>query len=327
MSKNPLTAILEANIFNRTNYNDLLSNLRIVLDFENQTYVLDRSLPWTLPEESTHEERLTFKKWHEDNRKVHSIVLVLMTNDIQKQYDRHDDVQSIMLSMSHIYAIPDRHIRYAAIKVFFGTKIIKGSSVQEHRVKMHTLVEKLKDLKADLAKETYIDVILQSLPPSFDSFIVNYNLHRLDKDLHELINMLVQYEATIEKSAPSVLVREASTSKAKGKGPDAGGGRRVRQNQLLQALRALLLPRWAWAKERGRQFDSHGFQKICINCREKGHWKREYPKLLYNQAVNVISANSLQVVNRSRRLRQTVLKLCNGMVVATMVVGLSRLSY
>ncbi|KAL0401959.1 UNVERIFIED_CONTAM: hypothetical protein Slati_4225800 [Sesamum latifolium] len=84
MSKNPLTAILEANIFNGTNYNNWLRNLRIVLDFENQTYVLDRSLPRALPEESTHEERLTFEKWLEDNRKVRSIVLGSMPNDIQK---------------------------------------------------------------------------------------------------------------------------------------------------------------------------------------------------------------------------------------------------
>ncbi|KAL0406052.1 UNVERIFIED_CONTAM: hypothetical protein Slati_3919100 [Sesamum latifolium] len=195
MSKNPLTAILEANIFNGTNYNDWLWNFRIALDFENQTYVLDRSLPRALLKESTHEERLTFEKWLENNRKI-------------------------MLHMSQIYAVPDRHIRYTATKAFFGTKMIEGSSVQEHGVKMLSLVENLKDLKANLEKEMYIDVILQSLPPSFDSFIVNYNMNGLDKDLHELINMLVQYEATIEKSAPSVLVGEASTSKAKGKGAE-----------------------------------------------------------------------------------------------------------
>ncbi|KAL0361557.1 UNVERIFIED_CONTAM: hypothetical protein Sradi_3840200 [Sesamum radiatum] len=208
MSKNPLTAILKANIFNGTNYNDWLRNFKIVLNFENQTYVLDNSLPRALPEKSTHVEHLMFEKWHNDNRKVHSIVLASMTNDIQKQYDSYDNVQSIMLHMSQIYAVPDRHIRYAATKAFLGTKMIEGSSVQEHGVKMLSLVEKLKDLKADLAKETYIDVILPSLHPSFDSFIVNYNMNGLDKDLHELINILIQYEATIEKSAPSVLVGE-----------------------------------------------------------------------------------------------------------------------
>ncbi|KAL0400288.1 UNVERIFIED_CONTAM: hypothetical protein Sradi_2372100 [Sesamum radiatum] len=83
---------------------------------------------------------------------------------------------------------------------------------------MLSLVEKLEDLKAGLDNDTYIDVILQSLPPSYDPFIVNYNMNGLEKSIHELINMLVQYKATTHKSKPAVLVRKASTSKAKGKG-------------------------------------------------------------------------------------------------------------
>ncbi|KAL0463030.1 UNVERIFIED_CONTAM: hypothetical protein Slati_0190600 [Sesamum latifolium] len=89
-------------------------------------------------------------------------------------------------------------------------------------------------------------------------------MNGLDKDLHELINMLVQYEATIEKSAPSVLVGEASTSKAKAKAPDAGGGRRIRQNQLLQALRALLLPRWVWARKEESGSNQWIAKDVCI---------------------------------------------------------------
>ncbi|KAL0455910.1 UNVERIFIED_CONTAM: hypothetical protein Slati_0930200 [Sesamum latifolium] len=99
-----------------------------------------------------------------------------------------------------------------------GPRWPKGSSVQSHGVKMLSLVEKLEDLKAGLNNDTYIDVILQSLPPSYDPFIVNYNMNGLEKSIHELINMLVQYEATTHKSEPAVLVGEASTSKAKGKG-------------------------------------------------------------------------------------------------------------
>ncbi|KAK4403149.1 hypothetical protein Sango_1055600 [Sesamum angolense] len=120
--------------------------------------------------------------------------------------------------MKELYAVPDRHIRYAVMKAFFGARMIEGSSVREFGVMMLSLVEKLKDLQADFDKEEmYVDVILQSLPPSYYQFIVNYNMNGLEKSLHELINVLVQYKATIEKSAPSVLVGEASTSKAKGK--------------------------------------------------------------------------------------------------------------
>ena len=96
-----------------------------------------------------------------------------------------------MLRMSQVYAVRGRHIRYAVTIAFFGAKMIERSFVQEHGVKMFSLVEKLKDLKTDLEIETYINVILQSLPHSFDLFIMNYNMNGLDKGLHELINKLV----------------------------------------------------------------------------------------------------------------------------------------
>ncbi|KAL0345763.1 UNVERIFIED_CONTAM: hypothetical protein Sradi_4407600 [Sesamum radiatum] len=96
--------------------------------------------------------------------------------------------------------------------------MIQGFSVREHRVMMLSLVEKLKDLQTDFeGDETYVDMILQSLLPSFYQFIINYNMNRLEKSFHEFANMLVQYKAIIENFATSVLMGEASTSKAKSK--------------------------------------------------------------------------------------------------------------
>ncbi|KAL0315014.1 UNVERIFIED_CONTAM: hypothetical protein Scaly_2899000 [Sesamum calycinum] len=122
MTQNPLNSLLEANKFDGTNYLNWLRNLRIVLNFENQTYVLDKSLAWTLPEGFLPGEPLTFEKftqWYEDNRKVQSIVLGSMSNEIQKQYERYEDVWSIMHCMKELYVVPDRHIRYAVMKAFF----------------------------------------------------------------------------------------------------------------------------------------------------------------------------------------------------------------
>ncbi|KAL0329375.1 UNVERIFIED_CONTAM: hypothetical protein Sradi_4924200 [Sesamum radiatum] len=113
-----------------------------------------------------------------------------MSNKIQKQYEMYEDVWSIMHRMKNLFAVPDLHIRYAVTKAFFDARMIEGSSVREHEVMMLSLLKKLKNLQADFDKEeTYIDMILQSLPPSFDQFIINYNMNRLEKSLHELINM------------------------------------------------------------------------------------------------------------------------------------------
>ncbi|KAK4407861.1 hypothetical protein Sango_0367100 [Sesamum angolense] len=99
---------------------------------------------------------------------------------------------------------------------------------------MLSLMEKFKDLKVGLENDTYVDVILQSLPPSFDPFIVNFNMNGLEKSINELMNMLVQYEATIKKYAPSVLIGEASTSKAKGK--RAGRWKRKKGKAMVKTV-------------------------------------------------------------------------------------------
>ncbi|KAL0445170.1 UNVERIFIED_CONTAM: hypothetical protein Slati_2239700 [Sesamum latifolium] len=203
-----------------------------------------------------------------------------MTNDIQKQYDRHDDVASIMLRMKEVYAVLDRHIRYAATKIFFRTKMTEGSSVREHGIKMRSLVEKLEDLQAGLDNDTYIDVILQSLPPSYDPFVINYNMNGLEKSINELINMLVQYEATTKKSEPSVLVGEASTSKAKGKGARRWKRKNGKAKAAASALSAPVAP-VGMGKGKGKVGSKpNKTNDVCIHCREKGHWKRECPKLL-----------------------------------------------
>ncbi|KAL0402172.1 UNVERIFIED_CONTAM: hypothetical protein Slati_4247100 [Sesamum latifolium] len=207
-----------------------------------------------------------------------------MTNEIQKQYDRLDDVLSIMLCMKEVYAVPDRHIRYAARKAFFGTKMFEGSSMQSHGVKMLSLVEKLEDLKAGFNNNTYVDMILQSLPPSYDPFIVNYNMNGLEKSIHELINMLVQNEATTHKFEPAVLVGEASTSKAKGKRAGCWKRKKGKGTTLTATATTGGAPAAPTEKGKGKVGGSQRSRAndVCMHCQGKRHWKRECSQLLSN---------------------------------------------
>ncbi|KAL0315028.1 UNVERIFIED_CONTAM: hypothetical protein Scaly_2897000 [Sesamum calycinum] len=163
--------------------------------------------------------------------------------------------------------------------------IIKGSSVREHGVMMLSLVEKLNDLQAYFNKdETYADLILQSLSPSLDQFTISYNMNGLEESLHELINILLKYEAMTEKSAPMVLVGEASTSKAN----DKVAGREKRKkgetsSTAASTSSAPITPLGGGKGKKKRVCQSRISNDICIYCHEKGHWKREWPKLLSNE--------------------------------------------
>ncbi|KAL0413378.1 UNVERIFIED_CONTAM: hypothetical protein Sradi_1539500 [Sesamum radiatum] len=151
--------------------------------------------------------------------------------------------------------------------------MIEGSSVQSHVVKMLSLVKKFEDLKAGLNNDTYIDVILQSLPPSYDPFIVNYNMNGLEKSIHELINMLVQYEATTHKFEPAVLVGETSTSKAKGNGARDWKRKKGKEQAVAATASAEGAPAAPTKKDKGRL----GVQSVakandvCMHCQGKGH--------------------------------------------------------
>ncbi|KAL0455130.1 UNVERIFIED_CONTAM: hypothetical protein Slati_0852200 [Sesamum latifolium] len=189
--------------------------------------------------------------------------------------------------MSNVYAVSDRHIRYAATKAFFGTKLTEGSSLQSHGVKMFSLVEKLENLKVGLDNDTCVDVILQSLPPSYDPFVVNYNMNGLEKSVHELINMLVQYKVTTHKSGPSVLIGEASTSKANGKRVRRWKRKKVKGKVVVATARApsthIALVGIGKGKSKARDSQRSKTNDVCVDCQGKGHWKRECPQLLSNQ--------------------------------------------
>ncbi|KAL0329149.1 UNVERIFIED_CONTAM: hypothetical protein Sradi_4901600 [Sesamum radiatum] len=97
-------------------------------------------------------------------------------------------------------------------------------------------------------------------------------MNGLEKSLHELINMLVQYEATIEKSAPPILVGEASTSKAKGK--DAGRKKRKKDETSSTTASTSSVPVYTARRGKGKRKrvrQSKIPNDVCIYCRKKGH--------------------------------------------------------
>ncbi|KAK4383758.1 hypothetical protein Sango_2746400 [Sesamum angolense] len=165
-----------------------------------------------------------------------------------------------MHRMKELYAVPKWHIRYAVTKVFFDMIMIKGSFIREHGVMMLSLVEKLKNLQADFKEEeTYVDLILQSLSPSLDQFIISYNMNELEESLRELINILVQYEIMIQKSTRFVLVGEVSTSEANDKVAGREKKKKDKTSFIAASTSSAPVTLLGGIKERGRGFASLEF--------------------------------------------------------------------
>ena len=95
----------------------------------------------------------------------------------------------------------------------------EGTSVRAHVLKMKGYIEHLDRLGFPLSQELATDLILNSLPDSYDQFVMNYNMNAMDKSISELHTMLKIAEHNIKSKYGHVLmVQNGKGFKGKGKG-------------------------------------------------------------------------------------------------------------
>ena len=89
--------------------------------------------------------------------------------------------------------------RYDTSDMFFSCKMEEDSSVSEHILRTSGFHNRLTQLGVNLPDDSVIDRILQSLPPSYKSFVMNYNMQGMEKSIPELYSMLKSAEVEIKK--------------------------------------------------------------------------------------------------------------------------------
>ena len=72
-------------------------------------------------------------------------------------------------------------------------------------------------LGVNLLDDSVIDRVLQSLPPSYKSFMMNYNMQGMNKTIPELFAILMAAEVEIKKEHQVLMVNKTTSFKKKGK--------------------------------------------------------------------------------------------------------------
>ena len=76
----------------------------------------------------------------------------------------------------------------------------ENSFGSEHILKMSGYHNHLTQLGVNLPVDSVIDRVLQSLPPSYKSFVMNYNMQGMNKTIPELFAMLKAAEVQSRRS-------------------------------------------------------------------------------------------------------------------------------
>ena len=82
-------------------------------------------------------------------------------------------------------------------------------------------------LGAEIDAESQIDIILESLPDSFNNFKFNYNMNKMSLTLAELPTQLVAAKGIIKKASVNMIEKSYARFKPKGKKKSVPRGQKV----------------------------------------------------------------------------------------------------
>ncbi|XP_073122074.1 uncharacterized protein [Henckelia pumila] len=168
-NRNPLSVILDTKKLTGPNYSDWLRNLKIVLASDKLTYVLTKAPPKEVAKDISPDELKKLETWR-------------FENDV--------NAADIHLHLQDLYGAQTRAERFTTVKALMTARMREGTSVHEHGVRMIGYIERLVSLDMVLPHELLVDVLLLSLPNSFDGFVVNFNMNKIEATFEKLVNML-----------------------------------------------------------------------------------------------------------------------------------------
>ncbi|KAK1684190.1 hypothetical protein QYE76_045038 [Lolium multiflorum] len=250
---------------NGSNFTDWFRHVRIFLSGGNLQFVLDAPLGDPPAETETDEVKAVYATRKTRYSQVQCAILCSLEADLQKRFEHHDPHELV----NELKAIFETHAAvecYEASKHFFSCMMEEGSSVSEHMLAMTGHAKKLSDLGIVIPNRLGINRVLQSLPPSYKNFVMNYNMQNMNKELPELFGMLKAAEIEIKKEHQVLMVNKTTSFKKQGKskGKFKKGGKKAATPPMKP--------------KNGPKPDVE-----CYYCKEKGHWKRNCSKYLANE--------------------------------------------
>ncbi|KAH0764750.1 hypothetical protein KY285_000621 [Solanum tuberosum] len=138
----------------------------------------------------TDEEVQAYDKWVKADEMARCYILASMANVLQHQHQSMTSAYDMLASLKEMFGEQNRAAKQTAMEALLTTTRAEGSYVREHVLKLMNYLNELEILGAEIDKESQVEMILQTLPDSFQQFRLNYNMNKMDMSLAKLLNEL-----------------------------------------------------------------------------------------------------------------------------------------
>ena len=130
-----------------------------------------------------------------------------LESGLQRRFERHGAYEMFQ-ELKLIFQENARVERYEVSNKFYSCKMEENISVREHILRMSGYHNHLTQLGVNLPNDSVIDIALQSLPPRYKGFVMNYNMQGVNKTIPELFAMLKAAVVEVKKEHQVLMVKK-----------------------------------------------------------------------------------------------------------------------
>ena len=116
-------------------------------------------------------------------------MLAVMNDEFSRKFEEAQP-EDILQRLKESFGTPDDAKRYHISSAIYNTRMHEGAPVTDHVMNMIELFECLGKLGCPLHEQLGKDAILNSLPPSYLSFLDHWRLNRPAVNYHEMLGLL-----------------------------------------------------------------------------------------------------------------------------------------
>ena len=197
-------------------------------------YVLDNEIPNEPPANNAPRvERDAYSKHLNDSVDVTRLMLTTINSELHKQFEEIEAF-NMMVHLKGMFQDQASQERFTTTKALNACKMTPGTSVSAHVLKMKGLIDQPDKLGAPISHELATDLILGSLPKSYDQFVMNYNMHHMEKSIAKLHEMLKECRDEHSKDKSSAYGSERGRNEKKRKGQKSIRPRKAKDSPSLR---------------------------------------------------------------------------------------------
>jgi hypothetical protein len=190
---------VSVSILDGTNFSDWSEQVQFYLGLWDLDLALRIERPPTITDSSSMEEKAIYKTWERSNRLSNMFMRTKIADNIKSTLPEYDSAKEFFQTIEERFRSIDNSLTGTLMDELTTMKFDGTREIHEHIIEMTNLATKLKALGMNVDELFLVQLILNSLPPQYESFQIHYNTTKDNWNVNELISMLVQEKARLEQ--------------------------------------------------------------------------------------------------------------------------------